>query len=106
MVGRSLTKSKDAILRACSETVCEALFPGSYLPTIRLVPKPLQVIGSGFFCDAGVKKFATAFSVKDRSDLPKLFDRTILWRTYWSRLWSPSAEVEVGRLPEWGKQHA
>lgn len=75
---RSLTKSKEAILRACSETVCGALFSGTYFPTIKLVPTIRQVMGSGFFCDAGVKKFATVFSVEYRSDTSELLDKPVV----------------------------
>jgi hypothetical protein len=40
-------------------------------------------MGSGFFCDAGVKKFATDFSVEQELDLSKLLDRPIVPRTHW-----------------------
>lgn len=37
-------------------------FSGVNFPIIKLVPRIRHLIGSGFFCEAGVKKLAAAFS--------------------------------------------
>lgn len=56
-----LTRSKPAIRRCFS--VGGTALPVICFPMITLVPMTRHVIGPGFFCEAGVKKFATDFSI-------------------------------------------
>lgn len=58
----ALTRSNAAIFRCPAAGGCAVLPSGAYLPMTKLLRTTRQVMGSGFFCEVGVKKEDIDFS--------------------------------------------